>query len=96
MIDMGLAQRTYGIGALLLDLDDPTAIIGQLPRPALSPTKREQDGDVPNVVYSCGSLMHHSDLFIPYGIADRRLRSGEPRHVEMRVARESKRKGVVN
>jgi predicted GH43/DUF377 family glycosyl hydrolase len=66
-------MRTYGIGALLLDLDDPTKVIGQLPRPLLVPTAEEQDGYVPNVVYSCGSLMHEGTLFIPYGIADQSI-----------------------
>lgn len=66
-------MRTYGIGALLLDLDDPTTIIGQLPRPLLSPSKDEQDGYVPNVVYSCGSLVHQGNLFIPYGVADQSI-----------------------
>jgi len=68
-------MRTYGIGALLLDLDDPTRIIGQLPRPLLSPTADEQDGYVPNVVYSCGSLVHNGILHIPYGIADQSIGS---------------------
>jgi predicted GH43/DUF377 family glycosyl hydrolase len=66
-------MRTYGIGALLLDLDDPTRVIGQLPLPLLSPTSEEQDGYVPNVVYSCGSLAHHGTLFIPFGIADQTI-----------------------
>lgn len=66
-------MRTYGIGALLLDLDDPTRIIGQLPRPLLSPTPAEQDGYVPNVVYSCGSLVHNGVLHIPFGIADQSI-----------------------
>ena len=68
-------MRTYGIGALLLDLDDPTRIIGQLAQPLLSPTPAEQDGYVPNVVYSCGSLVHDGVLHIPYGIADQSIGS---------------------
>ncbi len=66
-------MRTYGIGALLLDLDDPTKVIGQLPRPLLTPSFQEQDGYVPNVVYSCGSLIHEGTLFLPYGIADQSI-----------------------
>lgn len=66
-------MRSYGIGALLLDLEDPTKVIGQLPRPLLSPTTEEQDGYVPNVVYSCGSLVHGENLFVPYGIADQSI-----------------------
>lgn len=63
-------MRTYSIGALLLDLDEPTRIIGQLDRPLLRPADDEQDGYVPNVVYSCGALLHGKTLVLPYGIAD--------------------------
>jgi predicted GH43/DUF377 family glycosyl hydrolase len=63
-------MRTYNIGALLLDLEDPTHIIGRLREPLLSPTRDEQDGYVPNVVYSCGALIHDDSLVIPYGIGD--------------------------
>ena len=62
-------MRTYSIGALLLDLDDPT-VISRLREPLLSPADDEQDGYVPNVVYSCGALLHGDTLVIPYGIAD--------------------------
>jgi predicted GH43/DUF377 family glycosyl hydrolase len=63
-------MRTYNIGAMLLDLEDPTRIIGQLHEPLLSPTHDEQDGYVPNVVYSCGALLHAGTLILPYGIGD--------------------------
>jgi predicted GH43/DUF377 family glycosyl hydrolase len=63
-------MRTYSIGALLLDLDDPSRIIGQLRHPLLSPAADEQDGYVPNVVYSCGALVHAGTLVLPYGISD--------------------------
>ena len=63
-------MRTYNIGAILLDLEDPTRIIGQLREPLLSPATDEQDGYVPNVVYSCGSLLHSGMLVLPYGIGD--------------------------
>ena len=63
-------MRTYSIGALLLDLDDPTVVIGHLSEPLLAPEADEQDGYVPNVVYSCGGLLHGDTLVIPYGIAD--------------------------
>jgi len=63
-------MRTYSIGAILLDLDDPTRIIGQLPEPLLSPAADERDGYVPNVVYSCGALVHADTLVLPYGISD--------------------------
>jgi predicted GH43/DUF377 family glycosyl hydrolase len=63
-------MRTYAIGALLLDLDEPTKVVGCSPDPLLTPVGDEQDGYVPNVVYSCGALRHGDVLVIPYGIAD--------------------------
>jgi predicted GH43/DUF377 family glycosyl hydrolase len=63
-------MRTYSIGAILLDLDDPARVLGRLRHPLLSPTPDEQNGYVPNVVYSCGALVHADTLVIPYGIAD--------------------------
>jgi predicted GH43/DUF377 family glycosyl hydrolase len=63
-------MRTYNVGAILLDLADPTRIVGQLSEPLLSPTSDEQNGYVPNVVYSCGGLVHRGTLVIPYGISD--------------------------
>jgi predicted GH43/DUF377 family glycosyl hydrolase len=63
-------MRTYRIGAILLDLEDPTRILGQLRQPLLSPAADEQDGYVPNVVYSCGALVHAETLVVPYGIGD--------------------------
>ena len=61
-------MRTYSIGAIMLDLDDPTRILGQLREPLLSPAPDEQNGYVPNVVYSCGALVHAGTLVVPYGI----------------------------
>ncbi|MEV6767399.1 glycoside hydrolase family 130 protein [Nocardia sp. NPDC051030] len=63
-------MRTYGIGAILLDLDDPTRVIGTLQQPLLTPTDTERDGYVPNVVYSCGALVHRDTLVLPYGRSD--------------------------
>jgi predicted GH43/DUF377 family glycosyl hydrolase len=63
-------MRQYSIGALLLDLDDPTKIIGRLPEPLITPNEEERDGYVPNVVYTCGSILHNGDLIIPYGMSD--------------------------
>jgi predicted GH43/DUF377 family glycosyl hydrolase len=63
-------MRSYAIGAWLLDLDDPTRVIGHLRTPLLAPRPDEQDGYVPNVVYSCGSLVHDGTLLMPYGIGD--------------------------
>ncbi|WAC90123.1 glycoside hydrolase family 130 protein [Mycobacterium sp. Aquia_213] len=66
-------MRTYCIGAILLDLDDPARVLGRLRHPLLSPAHDEQNGYVPNVVYSCGALVHADTLVIPYGIADRSI-----------------------
>jgi predicted GH43/DUF377 family glycosyl hydrolase len=63
-------MRTYSIGAILLHLDDPTRVLGRLRRPLFSPAADEQNGYVPNVVYSCGALVHADTLVIPYGIND--------------------------
>ena len=63
-------MRTYSIGAILLDIEDPTRIIGRLCEPLLSPASDEQNGYVPNVVYSCGALLHAGTLAVPYGIGD--------------------------
>jgi predicted GH43/DUF377 family glycosyl hydrolase len=63
-------MRTYGIGALLLDLDDPTVVLGALEQPFLTADQDERDGYVPNVVYSCGALVHGGQLVLPYGCSD--------------------------
>jgi predicted GH43/DUF377 family glycosyl hydrolase len=63
-------MRKYCIGAILLDLHDPARIIGQLKEPLLRPEANEREGYVPNVVYSCGSLVHNGQLILPYGISD--------------------------
>jgi predicted GH43/DUF377 family glycosyl hydrolase len=62
--------RKYCIGAFLLDLDDPTKVIGRLREPLLTPNQDEREGYVPNVVYTCGALLHNGELIIPYGLAD--------------------------
>ncbi len=62
--------RRYTLGALLLDIDDPSRVIGHLDQPLLSPADDERDGYVPNVVYSCGSMIHAGHLVLPYGFAD--------------------------
>ena len=64
------AMRKYSIGAFLLDRDNPTKVLGRLPEPLIKPNTNERDGYVPNVVYSCGSLVHNGQLVIPYGISD--------------------------
>lgn len=64
------AMRKYSIGAVLLDLDDPTRVIGRLAEPLLSPNENERAGYVPNVVYSCGAIVHDGRLVIPYSMSD--------------------------
>jgi len=66
-------MRTYVIGASLLDLDDPSRVVAILPDPLLTPASEEQDGYVPNVVYSCGSMVHGDALMLPYGFGDRAI-----------------------
>lgn len=63
-------MRRYCIGAALFDLDDPTREIGRLSRPLLSPLESEREGYVPNVVYSCGALVHNGSLVLPYAVSD--------------------------
>ena len=62
--------RKYCIGAILLDLDNPSKMIGRLPEPLLRPREEEREGYVPNVVYSCGSIIHNKELIIPYAMSD--------------------------
>jgi len=63
-------MRKYCIGACLLDLEDPTKVIGRLSEPLLSPTEEEREGYVPNVLYTCGAMIHNEDLIIPYSMSD--------------------------
>ena len=63
-------MRRYVLGAILLDLDDPRRVIGQLREPLLGPEGTEREGYVPNVVYSCGSMLNGPDLVLPYGMSD--------------------------
>ena len=64
------AMRRYCIGASLFDLDDPSKEIGRLKEPLLSPLEDEREGYVPNVVYSCGSIIHNNSLILPYAVSD--------------------------
>lgn len=64
------AMRKYCLGAFLLDLKDPTRVIGRLREPLLSPNESEREGYVPNVVYTCGALLHGRELIIPYAMSD--------------------------
>ena len=63
-------MRQYCIGAILLDLEDPTKIIARLEEPLLAPCEKEREGYVPNVVYSCGAIIHNNELVIPYAMSD--------------------------
>lgn len=63
-------MRTYSIGAMLLDLNDPTKVIGCLDEPLITPTERERDGYVPNVAYSCGAMIHNGYLYLPFATSD--------------------------
>jgi len=63
-------MRQYSIGAFLLDRDDPSKVIGRLREPLLRANENERQGYVPNVVYTCGVLLHNGELIIPYGLAD--------------------------
>jgi predicted GH43/DUF377 family glycosyl hydrolase len=65
-------MRKYCIGISLLDLDDPAKIVGRLEWPLLAPREEEREGYVPNVVYSCGSIILNGELIIPYAISDSR------------------------
>jgi predicted GH43/DUF377 family glycosyl hydrolase len=66
-------MRTYAVGAILLDLNDPTRIACRLAEPLLEAGLDERDGYVPNVVYSCGGIVHDRRLWLPYGISDSRI-----------------------
>ncbi|MEH6682570.1 MAG: glycoside hydrolase family 130 protein [Sediminicola sp.] len=63
-------MRRYCIGASLFDLDDPTKEIGRLSHPLLTPLEEEREGYVPNVVYSCGSMINNGSLVLPYAVSD--------------------------
>lgn len=63
-------MRKYAIGAFLLDLNDPSIVLGRTTEPILSPDENEREGYVPNVVYSCGGLLNGRELIIPYAMAD--------------------------
>ncbi len=64
------AMRKYSIGAVLLDKDDPSKVIGRTAEPILMAASEDREGYVPNVVYSCGALRHGDRIFIPFGVAD--------------------------
>ena len=63
-------MRQYCIGAMLLDLENPSKVIARLDVPLLAPHDSEREGYVPNVVYSCGAIIHNDELVIPYAMSD--------------------------
>jgi predicted GH43/DUF377 family glycosyl hydrolase len=63
-------MRRYCIGALLLDLHDPAKVLAELKEPLLQPLAPSREGYVPNVVYTCGALLHGDRLILPYGLND--------------------------
>lgn len=63
-------MRKYCLGAVLLDRDDPSRVLGRLREPLLGPASDEREGYVPNVVYSCGALVHRDMLILPYAVSD--------------------------
>ena len=64
------AMRKYTLGCALLDLEDPSKLIARTPAPLLSAENTDRSGYVPNVIYTCGAMMHGQELIIPYGISD--------------------------
>jgi predicted GH43/DUF377 family glycosyl hydrolase len=63
-------MRRYCLGASLFDLNDPSIEIGRLREPLVIPNNDEREGYVPNVLYSCGAIIHNGELIIPYGLSD--------------------------
>lgn len=63
-------MRQYSIGVILLDLDDPTKVIARMKEPLLTANEEEREGYVPNVIYSCGSMIVNNNLIIPYAMSD--------------------------
>jgi predicted GH43/DUF377 family glycosyl hydrolase len=63
-------MRSYAIGAILLALDTPSRVIGRLKEPLLTADASEREGYVPNVLYSCGGIIHGDQLVLPYGFSD--------------------------
>lgn len=62
--------RKDRIGVVLLDRDNPVKVIRQLPEPLIAPDESEREGYVPNVVYTCGAIVHNRTLIIPYAMSD--------------------------
>ena len=67
-------MREYAIGAALLDLDQPERLMAALAEPLLVAEESEREGYVPNVVYSCGAMVHGGTVVLPYGCSDSSVR----------------------
>jgi predicted GH43/DUF377 family glycosyl hydrolase len=63
--------RKYCIGAVLLDLENPSIVLKRLKQPLLKPEGNEREGYVPNVVYTCGALLHGDQIVLPYAMSDK-------------------------
>lgn len=63
-------MREYVLGASLFDLDNPEIELGRLKIPLMMPNEEEREGYVPNVIYTCGALIHNGMLNIPYAMSD--------------------------
>jgi len=67
-------MREYRIGAILLDLEEPHRVVGELCEPLIRADADEREGYVPNVVYSCGAMLHEGRILLSYGAADSSVR----------------------
>jgi predicted GH43/DUF377 family glycosyl hydrolase len=64
-------KKIFGIEAVLLDLKNPSKVIGRTTQPLLIPEKEyELKGDVPNVIFPSGALLEQEKISIYYGAAD--------------------------
>ena len=63
-------MREYALGAMLLDLDNPSKVISMLKEPFMRPLENEREGYVPNVLYTCGWMQHNAHIVIPYAMSD--------------------------
>lgn len=66
-------MRTYSIGAILLDLNEPQRVLARSAEPILGPGHDRRDGYVPNVVYTCGAMAYGDTLVLPYGVGDQTI-----------------------
>ncbi len=66
------AGPIYRLGAMLLDRDEPTKVVGRTGIPLLSPREDyERIGDLPNIIFSTGAMIDdEGKILIAYGAAD--------------------------